>query len=207
MRGKFITFEGCEGAGKSTQIKLLSKYLEEQGIPFVLTREPGGNEISEKIRNIILDSKNSNMGDECEALLYAASRAQNLIDFVLPHLEKGELVICDRFTDSSLAYQGYARNLGFDFIEKINSFAIENFTPDLTLFFNINPKDAFLRKGGADKGDRLEQMGLAFHEKVYEGYLKLLEKYPNRIKAVDCSKDRFTTSKNIIDLLKKEKII
>ncbi|MBE5756387.1 MAG: dTMP kinase [Clostridiales bacterium] len=207
MKGKFITFEGCEGAGKSTQIKMLSSYLEKEGIPFVLTREPGGNAISEKIRNIILDSKNDKMTSECEALLYASARAQNLVDFVLPHLEKGEMVLCDRYIDSSLAYQGYARELGFDFVEKINDFAFKNFMPDLTIFFNISPKDAFLRKGGADKGDRLEQMGLTFHQKVYEGYLEILKRYPDRVKAVDCSKDRYTTHQNIIDLLKKEKFI
>ena len=185
MRGKFITFEGCEGSGKSTQIRLLAERLKKEGICHIVTREPGGSDIAEQIRAIILNGKNTAMCDECEALLYAAARAQHLNEKVKPELEKGALVLCDRFVDSSLAYQGYARGLGFDFIKEINSFALKDFRPDLTLFLNISPKAAFERKHGADEGDRMEQLGLEFHRKVYEGYLKLSEMYPERIVKVE----------------------
>ena len=121
MKGKFITFEGPEGVGKSKQLKLFCKFLEEQKINYFLTREPGGTEISEKIRNIILDKNNSEMADECEALLYASARAQHISQTILPALNEGKLVLCDRYIDSSFAYQAYARGLGMEFIKKINS--------------------------------------------------------------------------------------
>ena len=184
-RGKFITFEGCDGCGKSTQLKMLSEYLTDNGIPHIFTREPGGGKISEEIRGILLNAKNSEMTDECEALLYAASRVQHLADRVEPTLAKGELVVCDRYVDSSLAYQGYARGLGADFVEKINAFALEKYLPDVTVFIDLSPEDAFRRKHGADENDRLEQAGMAFHQRVYEGYKALAEKYPKRIVCVD----------------------
>ena len=172
-KGKFITFEGCDGCGKSTQLKMLSDYLSKNNIPHIFTREPGGGKISEAIREILLNGKNSEMTDECEALLYAASRVQHLHDRVQPALDKGELVVCDRYVDSSFAYQAFARGLGVDFIGKINAYAIENYSPDLTIFIDLSPEEAFLRKHGADENDRLEQAGIAFHNKVYEGYREL----------------------------------
>ena len=172
-RGKFITFEGCDGCGKSTQLKMLSAYLSENNIPHIFTREPGGGKISEAIREILLSGKNMEMTDECEALLYAASRVQHLSDRVEPALSKGELVVCDRYVDSSLAYQAYARGLGVEFISKINSFALEKYLPDVTIFIDLSPAEAFARKKGADENDRLEQAGMAFHNRVYEGYLTL----------------------------------
>ena len=153
MRGKFITFEGCEGSGKSTQLRLLSEYLDKLGVDYILTREPGGSEIAEQIRNIILNGKNTAMCDECEALLYAAARVQHLKEKIAPALDKGKLVICDRYVDSSLAYQGYARGLGREYIENINSLALERFAPDLTVFLDISPAEAFKRKHGADPDD------------------------------------------------------
>ena len=206
MKGKFITFEGCEGSGKSTQIRLLSEKLKERGVDFIVTREPGGSDIAEQIRKIILNPQNTAMCDECEALLYAAARAQHLNEKVKPELEKGALVLCDRFVDSSLAYQGYARGLGFDFIKEINSFALKDFRPDLTLFLNISPKAAFERKHGADEGDRMEQLGLAFHRKVYEGYLKLSEMYPERIVKVECGGSKWDTAERIYGILRERKI-
>lgn len=206
MRGKFITFEGCEGSGKSTQIRLLSEKLLQAGIDFIVTREPGGSDVAEQIRKIILDGKNTSMCDECEALLYAAARIQHLKEIVAPALEAGKLVICDRYVDSSLAYQGAARGLGEEYIEEINSAALSAFTPDLTVFLNIPPDRAFERKHGADREDRMEQLGLDFHKKVYGGYLALLEKYP-RICAVDCSGTKFETSEKIFELLKEKHII
>lgn len=206
-RGAFITFEGCEGSGKSTQIRLLSERLKREGISHIVTREPGGSDIAEQIRAIILSGKNTAMCDECEALLYAAARAQHLRERVQPELERGMLVLCDRFVDSSLAYQGYARGLGMKFIEEINAFALRDFRPDLTLFLNISPKSAFERKHGADENDRMEQLGLNFHSRVYEGYLKLAESYPERIVKVDCSGTKWDTAGNIYDILKNRKII
>ena len=162
VRGKFVTFEGCEGSGKSTQLRLLSEYLDKTGTPYILTREPGGSPIAEQIRKIILDGKNTDMCDECEAQLYAAARIQHLKDRVIPALESGKLVICDRYVDSSLAYQGAARGLGTDYIESINSLAINKYPPDLTVFLDIPPDKAFIRKHGADEKRQNGKTGLKF---------------------------------------------
>jgi len=207
MRGKFITIEGCEGAGKSKQLNLLSDYLKITNTDFIITREPGGSNISEKIRSIILDGKNTEMTCECEALLYAAARVQHLSDTVEPALKIGKLVICDRYIDSSFAYQGFARGLDINYIKNINSYAIEKYMPDLTLFLNISPEDAFKRKGGADTSDRLEMCGLEFHNRVYKGYLKLLKEYPNRIKSIYSLGEKAETHANIIIALKEAGII
>ena len=163
MRGKFVTFEGCEGVGKSHQLRRLKEYLQLNNIKFFATREPGGNVVSEKIRDIILDKNNTSLTDECEALLYASARAQLLKEVIKPRLDNGELVICDRYIDSSIAYQGYARGLGEEFVESINSYAIKNFMPDLTIFLDLPPIEAFKRKGGVDINDRLELSGKEFH--------------------------------------------
>lgn len=201
MKGTFITFEGCEGAGKSTQIRLLSQYLAEQGKECVVTREPGGSGISEAIRAVILDGKNTAMTDECEALLYAAARAQHLSDTVLPALEAGKTVLCDRYLFSSFAYQGYGRGLDMGFLRAVNSFALQGHMPDITLFLDIPPRSAFERKHGADRNDRIEQAGEAFHARVYQGYLRLAEEYPGQIVRVDCSGTKFETNEKIRALL------
>ena len=206
-KGKFITFEGCEGVGKSKQIKLLEEYLSENQIKYYLTREPGGSQVSEQIRKVILDGKNVAMTDECEALLYAAARVQLLKEVVKPKLDAGELVFCDRFIDSSLAYQGYARGLGVEFVEKINDYAIKNFMPDYTVFLNLPPEQAFLRKGGVDKTDRLELSGMDFHKKVYEGYLALSERYPERFIVIDASGEKHQTQAKIISALKEKGVL
>ncbi len=184
-RGKFITFEGCDGCGKSTQLKMFSEYLTKENIPHIFTREPGGGKISEAIREILLSGKNMEMTDECEALLYAASRVQHLSDRVEPALQEGKLVICDRYVDSSFAYQAYARGLGVDFVGKINAYALTKYLPDVTIFIDLTPEAAFLRKHGADENDRLEQAGMQFHKKVYEGYKQLAAQEPDRIVCVD----------------------
>lgn len=204
MRGKFITFEGCDGCGKSTQLKLLSNYLTEQNIPHIFTREPGGGKISEAIREILLNGKNTEMTDECEALLYAAARVQHLADRVEPALQEGKLVICDRYVDSSLAYQAYARGLGEDFIKKINAFALQNYLPDVTIFIDLTPEAAFLRKRGADENDRLEQAGMAFHKKVYAGYDTLAKNEPNRIARVDGNQTPNGIFENVLAKLKEK---
>lgn len=201
MKGTFITFEGCEGAGKSTQIRLLSQYLAELGKECVVTREPGGSAISEAIRAVILDGKNTAMTDECEALLYAAARAQHLSDTVLPALEAGKTVLCDRYIFSSFAYQGYGRGLDMGFLRAVNSFALQGHMPDITLFLDIPPRSAFERKHGADQNDRIEQAGEAFHARVYQGYLRLAEEYPGQIVRVDCSGTKFETNEKIRALL------
>jgi dTMP kinase len=207
MKGKFITFEGCEGVGKSHQIRKLERFLCDNNIKYYLTREPGGTAVSEQIRSVILDGKNTTMTDECEALLYAAARVQLLKEEIAPRLERGELVLCDRFVDSSLAYQGYARGLGVDFVEKINDFALKNFMPDYTVFLNLSPELAFKRKGGVDKNDRLELSGMDFHNKVYAGYLDLSKKYSERYIVVDASGEREETHAKIISALKSKGII
>ncbi len=205
-RGKFVTIEGCEGSGKSTQLRLLCEWLDSRKVNYIITREPGGSKIAEKIRAIILDKENAEMDDGCEALLYAAARLQHLKDIVEPALAQGKLVLCDRYVDSSFAYQGYARGLGMDFVKGINAQALENYPPDLTLFLNISPDEAFARKHGADENDRMELQGAEFHRKVYKGYLALLELYP-RICAVECGGDKFTTSENIKKILIEKGIV
>lgn len=181
----FITFEGGECSGKTTIIKELQKKLEELGISYISTREPGGIKIAEQIRDIILAVDNKAMTSECEALLYAASRMQHLSERVLPALKDGKVVLCDRFLDSSLAYQGYARGLGFESVLKANSFALD-YLPDLTIFIDVTPDVALERLSNrSEKIDRLDLEGKAFHQHVYEGYQAVLKMYPDRIKRID----------------------
>ncbi len=203
-RGKFITFEGCDGCGKSTQLKLLSDYLTAQGLPHIFTREPGGGQISEQIRAILLSGKNMEMTDECEALLYAAARVQHLHDRVEPALQEGKLVVCDRYVDSSLAYQAYARGLGVDFVKKINAFALENYLPDLTIFIDLTPEAAFARKKGADENDRMELAGIAFHKRVYEGYKALAAENPERFVCIDGNQTPTEISGAVLRILKEK---
>ncbi len=199
MKGKFITFEGCEGCGKSTQIRLITSWLDFLGADYILTREPGGKKISEAIRTVLLSGENDGMDDRCEALLYAAARVQHVKDTILPALNGGKMVLCDRYIDSSLAYQGFARGLGEDYIKEINGYVMDICMPDHTFFLNLSPKEAFERKHGADLKDRMEAAGMEFHEKVYKGYLSLSDEYP-RIHKVDCRGEKGETQKNIRDM-------
>ena len=201
-RGKFITYEGCDGCGKSTQLRMLNEYLTKNGIPHIFTREPGGGKISEAIREILLNGQNAEMTDECEALLYAAARAQHLSDRVEPALSEGKLVICDRYVDSSFAYQAYARGLGEEFVGKINAFALEKYRPNITIFIDLTPEAAFRRKHGADENDRLEQAGMAFHRRVYEGYKRLATNEPDRIVSVDGNKTPQQIFEDVLAALK-----
>lgn len=187
MKGIFIALEGPDGSGKSTITKLINSYLEERNIDFIITREPGGTSIGENIRKMILDNDNTHMEAETEALLYAASRAQHVNEKIRPALEEGKLVICDRFVISSLAYQGVGRKLGVESVKMINDFAIGEIYPDLILFFYIDPETALLRKTKNLNGDRLELEGNKFHERVYRGYMDLIEKYPKNIKIIDAT--------------------
>ncbi len=203
MKGKLITFEGGEGSGKSTHVKLYTEYLDKKGVDYLFLREPGGTKISEKIRSLILDVENKEMCDYAEALLYASARAQLITEKIIPALESGKLVIIDRYIDSSFAYQGYARGLGVDYVKKINSYAIDNCKPDATVFLNISPSEAFERKGGADKDDRLELSGLDFHQKVYDGYIELTKQEPERFIVIDPSGSKESTHEQIVNALEK----
>ena len=204
LNGIFITIEGPDGAGKSTQIDKLSKYFKEKGYDIILTREPGGTHISEKIRDIILDNDNTEMTYIAEALLYASSRAQHVHEKILPALKDGKVIICDRFVHSSLVYQGIGRNLGIEKIREINDFAIQGVKPNLTLFFKIDPEVSLNRKTKDGKGDRLEQENIDFHKSVYNGYLKLIDMYPHEFKVIDASKsvnEVFDQIKSVVDTL------
>ncbi len=188
MQRKFITFEGPEGSGKSTVMKAVQKALSEKNIDVMATREPGGIKISENIRKIILDVKNTEVDARTEALLFAASRRQHVIEKIRPALAKDQVVLCDRYIDSSLAYQGYGRKLGFDTVLNINQFAIEDLWPDLTIFIDLPPKIGLNRVFDNQDNrhvDRLDLESINFHNRVYEGYLSLIKKYPDRIRVVD----------------------
>jgi len=183
----FITFEGPEGAGKTTVIKEIAERLAQQNIDVLATREPGGIEIAEKIRTIILNPAHTAMDERTEALLYAAARSQHYFEKVRPALDAGKMVICDRFIDSSLAYQGHARGIGVDEVLSINEFAIGKKLPDLTILFDISPEVGLARIHAHEDREvnRLDVESLAFHQKVREGYLQLVTRYPERINVIN----------------------
>ena len=185
-RGLFISIEGPDGAGKSTQLNNIRMFFQERGIETVFTREPGGTAIGEKIREILLDKSHVEMNPMTEAMLYAAARAQHVAQVIKPALIEGKVVVCDRFVDSSVAYQGYGRNLG-DSVEIINSYAVAGVMPDLTILMKLDPSIGRNRIGSRDK-DRLELEKDTFHTSVFEGYLALEEKYPERIFGIDASR-------------------
>ncbi|GKU27729.1 dTMP kinase [Clostridium folliculivorans] len=189
-RGLFIVFEGPEGAGKTTVIKELEGLFRDSNLEYIFTREPGGISISEQIRSIILNKDNVEMDGRTEALLYAASRRQHLVEKVIPALEKGKIVLCDRFIFSSLAYQGYARGLGMDNVMEINNFAIEGHMPDLTILFDIDPREGLNRihKNDEREVNRLDLESIEFHEKVVEAYHILAKRYEHNTVIVDASK-------------------
>ncbi len=193
MKGLFITFEGVDGCGKSTQMRFLAEYLESRGIAPVLTREPGGCEIAEKIRDILLDIENKEMCDHTEALLYAAARAQHVEQVICPAVSEGKVVLCDRFIDSSLAYQGMGRKLGMDEIMEINRFAINGMMPDQTFFLDFPPHLAFQRMNEKRVHDRLETQEEAFYVQLYNGFIGLCARFPERIIRIDASGDKFCT--------------
>lgn len=185
----FITLEGPEGSGKTSAIKIVKETLEKEGHQIVMTREPGGTPISEQIRNVILDKNNTAMDYRTEALLYAASRRQHLVEKVWPSVKEGKLVICDRYLDSSLAYQGYARGLGIDDILNVNMYATEGTFPDLTLLFDLPPEVGLARiSANADREvNRLDLEKISFHEKVRNGYLDLAKRFPERYVIIDAT--------------------
>jgi len=210
MKGYFITFEGPDGAGKTTQIRLLNDYLRDKGWDTVLTREPGGTPLGEKIRSIILDVENKDMNPITEMLLYAAARAQHVSQIIRPALEQGKIVLCDRFVDSSIAYQGFGRGLGLAMVEGVNHYALQGIVPDMTLFFDIDPKKGLERSMIRHRGmDRLEEEKLDFHKKVYEGFIYLSKKYPERFHVIDANEEIEKIQKSVIckieQLLKRPK--
>lgn len=204
-RGRLIALEGPDGSGKTTQIELLEKYLKKLGYEVVRTREPGGTEISEKIREIILDNHNFNMSYMCEALLYASSRAQLVSEVIKPALSLGKMVICDRFVYSSMVYQGIGRGLGMERIKSINEAALDGLEADLTLMITIPYEEGLKRKKKQRTLDRLENGGNKFHEKVFEGYLEICEKY-DKIEVIDGNREVNEIHKDIINAIKKIKL-
>ena len=203
MSGLFITLEGGEGAGKTTIANAVIDKLSTIGIETLYTREPGGIKIAEKIREVILDRDHTEMDCRTEALLYAAARRQHLVEKVKPAMDEGRIVLCDRFVDSSIVYQGYARGIGLDEVREINQFAIEGFMPDLTIFFDIKPEIGLARIAANDSREvnRLDLEGLAFHELVYEGYKKQAKMNPERIVSVDATKSVETLTDEVCALI------
>ena len=189
MAGIFITFEGGEGSGKTTIAHMIKEQFQLEGYNVVLTREPGGVEIAEKIRDVIVDVKNTNMDKKTEALLYAASRRQHLVEKVIPALNDHCVVICDRFVDSSLVYQGIARGIGIDEVYEMNLFATDDILPIRTIFFDVDPEIGLKRvhSDSSREVNRLDLEKIDFHKKVYQGYLDICDKYSNRIVKVDAS--------------------
>lgn len=208
-RGIFITMEGPEGAGKTTITQMLGKALQQEGYQVLLTREPGGVPISEQIREVILNKDNTAMDSRTEALLYAAARRQHLVEVVMPELERGGIVLCDRFIDSSLAYQGHARGLDIEEVYNINKFAIGDMMPDATLFFDIDPEVGLKRiqSNGEREVNRLDLEALDFHKKVCEGYQFIINRWKERFIIVDAGRtidEVFEESKaSLLDFLAK----
>lgn len=204
MSGIFITFEGGEGSGKTTIASMVKEQLVKEGYCVVLTREPGGVKIAESIRDVIVDVQNTNMDERTEALLYAASRRQHLVEKVLPALAKDAIVICDRYVDSSLVYQGIARGIGIDEVYEMNLFATDNILPKRTIFFDVKPEIGLERvyMNKDREINRLDMEKLEFHQSVYNGYLQLCEKYSDRIVKIDASVDIDEVYKQVINKIK-----
>ena len=202
MKGLFITFEGCEGSGKTTVVEGVVKYLEERNIKVIKTREPGGIKIAEDIRNVILDVNNTKMDKITEALLFAASRRQHLVEKVIPYLNEGYVVICDRFLDSSLAYQGHAREIGIDKVYNINLSATDGILPDLTILIDIRPEVGLQRISLNNRAqNRLDLAKLSLHEKVYEGYKIVEERFKDRLKSVNGEQSKEDVLKDTIQVI------
>jgi len=196
----FVTFEGCEGVGKSTQVRLVREYLERTGQTAVYIREPGSTKISEQIRDVIGNPDNTEMTDITEAMLFAASRAQLVREVIRPALEAGELVICDRYIDSSVAYQGYARGMGVELIKKINEPAIDGVMPNVTIFIDLKPSESWRNTKNAD---RMEQESADFHDRVYEGYIAEIATSNGRIVPIKPDFDKKVTAERIIEALRR----
>lgn len=205
VNGTLISFEGPEGAGKSSILEAILPLLEEKGIPYITTREPGGVDIAEKIRQVILDPDHTSMDAKTELLLYIASRRQHLVERILPALATGKVVLMDRFIDSSVAYQGYGRGLSVEDIEWLNQFATDGLKPDLTLYFDLDVEEGLARiaRNQEREVNRLDLEGLELHYKVRKGYLALAEKEPERIVKIDASQSFEAVLADVLTILEK----
>jgi len=205
-KGKFITFEGVEGSGKTTQAHLLGEHLSSRGIPVVVTREPGGTDIGEQIRQILLASDNRGMTPETEILLYAASRGQHLREKIAPALDSGRWVICDRYSDATIAYQGYGRGLNLDLIAELNRLVSLELEPDLTILLDLDVREGLKRARKRGEGEnlqegRFEEEGIAFHRRVREGYKELASRHPGRIKTVSAEGSIEEVNRRVIEIV------
>jgi dTMP kinase len=189
MRGWFITLEGPEGCGKSTQLRLLASWLSQAGVEPVVTREPGGTPIGEVIRDLLHDCSRTDMAFETEILLYAASRAQHVVQVIRPELDQGRIVLCDRFYDSTYAYQGYGRGLPLEALRRITAFATQGLVPDLTLYLDVSPEVGLRRRQESGEAlNRLDREAVAFHTRVRQGYLALMAEEPERWRCIDATR-------------------
>ncbi len=205
----FISICGVEGAGKTTQIRHITDFLESTGLKFVMTREPGGTEIGMKIRNILLDPKNGNLTPKAELFLYAADRIQHIEQLILPALNEGKIVVTDRFADSTTVYQGYARGIDLELVEKINELVLNGLKPDITILLDISPavglarvKDQLHFGERAESESRFEREELAFHEKIRQGFLTLAQKEMKRFRIIDADRDPGKVTEDVIRVLK-----
>ena len=196
--GMFITFEGADGCCKTTQQMLAADYLESKGYEVLITREPGAKGLGEDIRKILLDYKGP-VSERCESLLFLADRAQHVDNMILPAIENGQIVLCDRYTDSTVAYQGYGRQQNLERIKKLNDFATNLLKPDLTFVFDIDVETSMQRVG--KEKDRMESEGKEFHNRVRNGYLKLAEEEPNRVKVLDAAKSIDEIHEEVVNIL------
>lgn len=198
-KGLFITFEGADGCGKTTQLNLLKEHLENNGYEVVLTREPGGKGLGEKVREILLNY-DGEVSNRCESFLFLADRAQNIDIIVNPAIEQGKIVLCDRHTDSSVAYQGYGRGLDINQINTLNNLATNNKKPDLTLVFDVDIETSMQRVG--NEKDRMESAGKEFFNRVRNGYLELAKQEPGRIKVIDSTRSILEVQKDVLEIIK-----
>ena len=198
QKGLFITFEGADGCGKTTQLNLLKDYLTAKGYAVILTREPGGKGLGEKIREILLNY-DGKVADRCESFLFLADRAQNIETIVKPAIESGKIVLCDRHTDSSVAYQGYGRGLDIEQIKMLNNLATGGKQPDLTLIFDVDIETSMQRVG--NEKDRMESTGKEFFNRVRNGYLEMTKQEPERLKIVDSTKSIDEVHKRVIEII------
>lgn len=197
-KGLFITFEGADGCGKTTQLKLLAEYLTNKGLEVVITREPGAKGLGEKVREILLNY-DGEVSDRCESFLFLADRAQHIDMIVNPAIEQGKIVLCDRHTDSSVAYQGYGRGLSIDRISMLNNLAVNGRYPDMTLIFDIDVETSMTRVG--EQKDRMESAGMEFFNRVRNGYLEIAKQEPDRVKVLDAKKSINEIHHDVIGLI------
>ncbi len=204
QKGIFITFEGPDGSGKTTVSTAVYQRLKDEGYDVIYTREPGGIDIAEQIRSVILDPKNTAMDSRTEALLYAASRRQHLVEKIIPALRENKIVICDRFVDSSLVYQGIARQIGVEEVYRINQFAISDYMPEMTVYLDISAEKGLARLQNREFKDRLDQEELSFHKMVEEGYHSIIARFPERFRLVDASQEKEQVIEDAYQIVKQQ---